>query len=418
MKKVITDHHLIPEKGPVSVDAFVNPQRDDCEYNKTISGCGVAYLTLSAVVDRFKESNREGLDLEYLEYLKSFVAISILGDSMDMSDINNRIIVSKGFHYINSRKDLFWDTVMKLARVEYVDEEFVGFVIGPMLNSASRMDVTEAAFNLMNSKTEDEVIKNYRYLNKINKERKAKQNKLLVEAENQLLIETEKTMSSITVLDNALGINGVLSSMIGRKTGKPTITFAGEEGKDTISGSGRATVNGFNIRQAYSNTKDKLGDSIVKFGGHKAAAGIEIKKSSLNLFKVEFDKEVKKQLKTDEIFKTVEIDYVLKSEDINKNLYHEVRSLGPYGNHWDKVNILAMLAVKRITFLGKNKDHAKITFLNSNGEIIEGIYLFIGDNYGLLSTSPSKLKVIFEPKLKQDGERSFLELFINDVMTV
>ena len=50
---IVTDHHtLSPDNAPYKYSAFINPQRPDCQYDKSISGATVAYLLCLSVAEK------------------------------------------------------------------------------------------------------------------------------------------------------------------------------------------------------------------------------------------------------------------------------------------------------------------------------------------------------------------------------
>jgi single-stranded-DNA-specific exonuclease len=92
---------------------------------------------------------------------------------------------------------------------------------------------------------------------------------------------------------------GILASRIKDKIKKPTIAFANSD-QETIKGSGRSTK-GIHLRDTLDEITKKDPDLIIKFGGHAAAAGLEIEKSKLDYFSRQFDDVVSNALQNTDI---------------------------------------------------------------------------------------------------------------------
>ena len=88
---IILDHHQVEEYNPYAI--LVNPQQNGCSYpNKNISGAGIA-LKFCIAFDSVTNT-------KYSQKLFDLAAVGILADVMDMSELENRYIVSKGLNAI------------------------------------------------------------------------------------------------------------------------------------------------------------------------------------------------------------------------------------------------------------------------------------------------------------------------------
>ena len=137
MTVVVTDHHNIPEE-PVPADVIVNPKLlDERHHCYNIPGVGVAYLLSLAL------QNRLGIRLEF-EPLQ-LVALGVVSDVVPLSH-ENRYWLRQGLKVLNSGEVLPGITaLLRVARAEYVDEEVIGYQLGPRLNAAGRISALMSA---------------------------------------------------------------------------------------------------------------------------------------------------------------------------------------------------------------------------------------------------------------------------------
>ena len=109
------------------------------------------------------------------------------------------------------------------------------------------------------------------------------------------------------------GVVGIVASRIIEKYYLPTIVLS--EGENILTGSARS-VKGFDIYSVLDNLKHLF----VRFGGHKYAAGLSLKKENLELFQKAFEKEVKHQINMEDLSPKIHIDNELSLDLLFKNL--------------------------------------------------------------------------------------------------
>ena len=68
-----------------------------------------------------------------------------------------------------------------------------------------------------------------------------------------------------------------------------------------------------------------------KFGGHKYAAGLSIKKENLFQFIEEFEKSVCETITEDQLIPKINIDKVIDIDAIDDKLYRTIKQFAPFG---------------------------------------------------------------------------------------
>ena len=128
------------------------------------------------------------------------------------------------------------------------------------------------------------------------------------------------------------GVVGIVASRIIETYYKPTIVLCGHG--DIITGSARS-VKGFDLYSILENLKHYF----VRFGGHKYAAGLSLKKENLASFKEDFENEVGKHIQEKDLIPEINIDSELSLnqlfEGINNQstpkFYRILKQMEPFG---------------------------------------------------------------------------------------
>ena len=325
---IITDHHTLKDgTPPKSADVFINPQQEEDDYFKTLSGCAVAYLLCYNLLKYYN------IPIEEDNPLLGLVAISTIGDMMDMSNPINRALTKAGLEQLNN--SLFGTRLCIHLKMKMIRSRDVSFLIVTLINCASRMDDSHAAYRLLIADNIDTIDHELEYSTTLNNARKVRQTALLNNANRQV----DKSKRSNTILlEDAEGINGIISSQVGNNTHKPTVTFVFSKTKDTCSGSGRAIIPDLNIKECFewiNKTDDSVfavGNDGKKFGGHRGAAGCEVMKNKVDRFKELFEEYVSTncELVTPTYDDAIDITHMT---DIEIEFASLVR-LEPFGREW------------------------------------------------------------------------------------
>lgn len=337
LQVVITDHHLPGECLP-EADAIVNPNQKDCGFpSKNLAGVGVAFYLMTAL-RRYLQQNRwfeeQSIPEPNLGALLDLVALGTVADVVPL-DTNNRILVHQGVQRIKAGKCSAGITaLLKIAKKEApdIDSSTMGFVLGPRLNAAGRLDDMSLGIQCLLTDNPYEAIQLASKLDALNAERKDIESSMQKEAEAFLSAFSLDTIPHGIVLHEASwhqGIIGIVAGRVKDKFFRPTIVFA-EQDEDTLKGSARS-IPGLHIRDLLEELNTRYPGVILKFGGHAAAAGLAIPKSKLEAFQTLFAQLCDESLTQEDLHDAVLSDGVLQDEHFSLDFAQALKAAGPWG---------------------------------------------------------------------------------------
>lgn len=404
MDVIVTDHHEVPKiDGKDSIpaaDAVLNPKRSDCDYPfKELCGAGVAFKLISYLY------KIQGIDEEKEKALLPYVAVATICDMMNLVG-ENRIFVKYGLEILNSDNISGFDDIIKLSGFQKeLDVSAIGFLIGPMINSAGRIETADIGVELFMSDSITKRTEIVESLKKLNATRQSYTEEGFKKAID--FIETHEMQRKFTVLvvldeDLHPAVAGIVAGRLKEKYYRPTIVLSG---KDELKGSGRS-IEAYDMFTKVSEIKSYL----TAFGGHQMACGLTIQRENLRDFVKDLNNN--SNLTREDLVKTIYLDDSLTLRDINFDFYDEIMRLKPFGKgNEDPIFGFKNLKIVRLDVLGKNKNVLKFTFTDGEN-YVEGIYFQTFDNFKKLMSS------------KYDGEQlnyilqNKKELFIDVVASV
>ena len=319
MRVLITDHHL---PGATLPDALciINPNQPDCGFpSKNLAGVGVMfYLMLALRAEMRKRGAFEGGPGPNLGALLDLVALGTVADVVKL-DANNRILVQQGLQRIRAGKT--WPGIAALMRVAsrnpaQATTYDLGFVIGPRLNAAGRLDDMSVGIECLISNDPATAERIARELDALNRERR------LIEAgmhDNALAALDQLTPHdsySLCLFDPGWhqGVIGILASRIKDRFHRPVFAFArGSNGE--IKGSGRS-ISALHLRDALDLVAKREPDLLSRFGGHAAAAGLTLREADLGRFRTAFEATVQSLLTPADLERIIATDGALSAEHL------------------------------------------------------------------------------------------------------
>ena len=367
IEMVITDHHEINYNNyPNSATVFVNNQRHDSEYSKDISGCFVVFLVLlKTYMDRYKTN-----DMYKVQHILPYVAITTITDVMSLKDPINRMVIRVGLNSINSYKNRFW---LFLANSININKRYVskhmGFNIGPVINTANRLDEEQVAFNLLTSTTNEDLVMNLNSLLNLNSIRKKTQKKLVDNIKSTITFDKHKH-SIVMKLDTDISINGNVASSLGESFKLPTICFNGDD--EILKGSCRGILNSIHILDVLNEMHKHDNSIIIHYGGHKGAAGLAIHAHKFEEFKDLFDTKCKEQMVNTET-ELIDIDMEVKDISTLYSYIDNINSLAPYGKDFREPVFLSKFRLKNKYI---NKAFGSLYFKDNKGDMIQAKTFF------------------------------------------
>ena len=364
---IICDHHTPGVNIPRAI-SILNPKQSDCEYPyKELSGCGVGFKLIQGL------SEKRGIDFNEIGEYLDLLAVSIGADIVEMTG-ENRVLAFYGIRVINESPRVGLKALIeKSGKQTPLTITDVVFGIAPRINAAGRIEHGKRAVQLLietnESKAKDfaEGIENH------NTERKELDQNITNEALE--MIDDSKKSTVVYSSDWHKGVVGIVASRLIENYYKPTIVLSEKDGE--LTGSARS-VKGFNLYDALLQCEHLL----EKFGGHKYAAGLTLKKENLRTFIDEFEKVVSRTITTDQLVAETEVDLEIDIDEVDDKLYRIIKQFAPFGPKNRTPNFVS----KKVTDcgwgkkVGEDKTHLRLV-LNTSTEKITSIGFRMADDF-------------------------------------
>ena len=404
---IITDHHE-PDTQLPSAFAVINPKRHDCGYpEKNLAGVGVALKLVQALCARSGRAH----------WVPAFVKVDAIGTLADVVPLTgeNRVIaklglamLSKGPHKVGLRSLL---DVCGLTGRE-IDGHDIGFVLAPRVNAAGRMSSPDIAARLLLASDEalaEEARQLAEQLNAENLRRQQEEADIVQQARQ--LVETDLEVGSRSVIVVAgdgwhRGVIGIVASKLVDAFHRPAIVISVDGGLG--HGSCRS-IPSFNMLAAL----DSCGDAMIKFGGHKQAAGLTIESSRIRELRSRVNDYADERLQPDDLRPRIWLDGALGFRAISEQLVSEMTKLAPFGAG----NPRPVFRASRVEVIDgprRIKDrHLKMAF-RQDGRVMRGVAWRAIERESFVTEHRSAIDLAFS--LEQDtwnGER-YMQLSVAD----
>jgi single-stranded-DNA-specific exonuclease len=375
---IVTDHHAIPAEGvPKSAYACLNPTQEDCQFpDPYIAGCMVAWLLMAAVRRLMVEAKLLEASAPSMLELLDYVAVGTVADCVSMArSINNRVVVQYGLHKINQMQRPCWQALKPLLRNSSVSAEDLGFIVGPLLNSDGRLSDALGSVSFLLSASIQEAGPWAEQLWRHNQARKQIQRGITEQAMRcaEKQVNAGKLSLCIFLEDGHAGVHGISASKIKDAFGRPTVIFSPKLNEpEIITGSARS-IDGVNIRKALQDMADKEPDLMLKFGGHKGAAGMTIKQAHFEGFSLAFEQAVKNQVLPEQVGPVLWTDGQL-AETYSLDLLQRLNKLLPFGREFEAPLFEAHCKVLSIKAVGQTGSHLQLSLQCVNKQVISAVW--------------------------------------------
>lgn len=420
MQVIVTDHHLPGDVLP-NADAIVNPNHPDCQFpSKSLAGVGVIFYVMSAL--RAQLTQRGWFERAHIprpnmsEYL-DIVALGTVADVVPL-DANNRILVQQGLARIQAGKArpgilaLLELGGREASRVKATD---LGFVIGPRLNAAGRLDDMSIGIECLLSEQAFLARSYAEQLDQLNRERKAIESDMKQQAEQSLASIEEVSDLPYGMCfyqeDWHQGVIGILASRMKEKCHRPVIAFAKAD-DDTLKGSARS-IPGVHIRDALDLLAKRHPELLSKFGGHAMAAGMSIKAEHYETFTKAFDQIIEEWVTPEQLEATVYTDGELAPEDFSLEFAEQLRVAGPWGQAFPEPCFDGTFEVLQQRIVGEK--HLKLTLREPNsGMLIDGIHFFC--DLSVWPNQTQRARLVYKLDINEFRGQRNLQLMVDHIL--
>ncbi len=402
---IVVDHHepgaVLPEPALV-----VNPKREDSRYpERELAAVGLAFKLASAICARLN------LPQPYLE--RAFLDLVAIGTIADVAPLvgENRVMVAKGLELLPHTRKLGLQVLMELCQVTApVSARDVAFRIGPRLNAVGRMAEAVEALELLLGDDEVAMRTLALRLEGMNSERRKEQESTFAEAMRLVEEQVDPAWDRVIVLAREgwhRGVVGIVAAKVLEETGLPTVLLAveGEEAR----GSARSNE-GFDIEHALGECEDLL----LRYGGHKLAAGLELRTESVDLLRERLN-EIGRALRPEGVPPVeIAVDCEVALGEVDEVLAETLEMMEPCGEGNPEPLLCARgVRVADVRTVGANGKHLKL-LVEDGQRRVDCIGFGMGDHRDWLRAG-AVIDLCFTPKLDRFGGMPSLQLQLADI---
>ncbi len=405
LEVIVTDHHTPAETLPPAF-AVVNPNRADCEYpNKGLCGAGVAYRLCESL------ARERGIDSEELYASLDLVALATIADVVPLNQ-ENRTLVRYGLKALAQTKLPGLRALMSRAGLDDgpLEAGQVAFRLAPRINAAGRMIEAMTALELLMSDDPSHTPALADQLEDANDRRREEEARTLAEALDRLEGSFDPANDFGVVLEGEgwhPGVIGIVASRIVERIHRPTVLVALADGRGR--GSARS-IPGFDLLAAVQACRQHLG----RFGGHRAAAGMDIAEDRIVDFRSAFNSEVREQLGGEHPRPVLRPQLEIPLKAATERLVQLLSYLGPFGVGNPAPVFLARGVDLTVPPREAGKGHLKLQVAQS-GHAVEAIGFGLVDRVPPDSLGTGPVDLVFKLKLSNFRGRRQVEAHLLDV---
>jgi len=366
MEVIITDHHQQAEALPDCL--ILHPEVSRYPF-ASLCGTAVAWKLACALRETGEGlgGQRRGGSGESLPRLPEaaeidldLVALATVADVVPLVG-ENRALVRKGLAEIRRAQRPGIKALLETAKCdpERLDESDLGFRLAPRINAAGRLYRADAGVELFLTEDPERAEAIAIELSRANAERRGTEREVDAAAEAVLReLPDELREAHGLVLagrDWHPGVVGIVASRLVERHCRPVVVISLDEDGNG-RGSGRS-IPGFDLLGAL----EACGEHLEGFGGHRAAAGLQIRAEKVEPFRAAFAAHANEVLGPEDLVRTETVDAMVGGVGLGLELAEELRQLAPFGMGNPGVRLLVPAArVTDVRTMGEGK-HARFS---------------------------------------------------------
>lgn len=405
---IVLDHHQVSNPPPAAV-ALVNPQLaapDEPSFRELCSA-GLAFKLAHALVKRGRELDLPGTADFDLRPLLDLVALGTIADIVPLRG-ENRILVSVGLQRLDQTTRPGLVALKEIARVgSPVKPHDVGYLLGPRLNAAGRLENAAEALELLIATDLDAARPLAASLDSRNRERQQIERNLSADVIGRLREQFDAAQHHVIVEGGLywhIGVVGIVASRVLREFYRPTIIIGGEGTE--WRGSGRS-IAGFDLAAALRQCDDLL----VRHGGHAMAAGLSIHPDRIDALRERLNQLARNSLTTEQLQPPLLLDAEVAPGDLTQEGVRELERLAPMGQGNPSVKLVLRNATlaRAPRRMGVEGRHAKMQVRVGRDEW-EAVWWEGGDQHWPVDT----FDLAFTPELNEYNGQTRVQLKLLD----
>ncbi len=420
---IVIDHHQADERLP-DVAALVNPNRqDDVSGQGHLCAAGVVFLVLVATQRALRQRGHYGAKLgePNLLGMLDLVALATVCDVVPLTGLN-RAYVTQGLAIMRQRRNTGLKALFDAAGLNQAPTPYhLGFVLGPRINAGGRIGDSGLGARLLSSEDEGEANRIAALLDRLNRERKAIETKMLEEAVAEAGARIDAAPDLPIVLLGSpewhKGVVGLVASRLVERFRRPSCVIAWEKAGDGSVGEGTGSLRSIAGVDIGAAVRAAVAEGLlVKGGGHAMAAGLTVRRDKLDALDVFLGQTLDGAAASARAGAALEIDGALTASGVTPELIDLIERAGPYGQGNPQPRFA--FPAHRVKFAKPvGQSHIRCVLESGDGTRLDAVaFRAMGEPLGELLMGASGLPIHLAGQLRRDtwGGRERIELQIED----
>jgi single-stranded-DNA-specific exonuclease len=402
---IVTDHHEPKDSLPPAT-ALLDPKLKGCAYpDKNLAGVGVVMKLCQALGKRTGAGDT---------LWKPFLDLVALGTAADIVPLTgeNRIITYFGFKRMHATENPGLSCLIELQGLtgKAFSTRDVVFQLAPCINAAGRIGDPRRGVELFLTDDKDIARAYAQELRTANLERRAIDNGVWTGACAWVEANCSSERDFAIVAGNTgwhAGVIGIVASKLVDRFHRPTVLFS--MGPDGMArGSGRSIP-----AVPLLDTLSECADLLESYGGHSAAAGMNIKNASIGEFRKRFNETVRKRVSADDLVPQVTADAEVSLSSCSGKLFSLLKSMEPFGPG----NMRPVLYCRNLTHRSAPRivgdRHIKMS-VSGDGLVMDAIAFNFGPRLDELRSAP-QLSLAFSLDENEWNGRKSLQMNVKGI---
>jgi len=404
---IISDHHHPGPDLPQALSVINPKQALDSYPDKDLAGVGLAYKLAAGLVETLQKQ-RDSIPEHF--HPKTFIDLVALGTVADLAPLlgENRSLVRQGLIAMRNPRRQGLQSLIGVAGLtaRKLNTWDIGFLLGPRLNAAGRLESAMTALKLLLSQDVQESGELAQKLDDQNRRRQEQTLLMQVRAEEILKPEVEQALL-LFASDPSFnaGLVGLVASRLTEQYYRPAVVV--QTGEEYARGSCRS-IPEFHITAAL----DQCADLMEHHGGHAAAAGFTVKNEYLPELEERLKHIAASQLSALDLQPHLDIDIELPLHELKPDILGYLDWLQPTGQGNPQALFVSRgLKVPRFRGVGKENAHLKMTV--TDGEIYYDAIAFRQGAW--LDHMPDTIDLVYTFEVNEFNGRETLQLNVRDL---
>ncbi len=365
---IISDHHMPAATLPPAL-AVLDPHRKDRPYpGPGPCGAGVAFKLCQGLAEA------TGTPQEELHPFLDLVGLATVADLVPLTG-ENRTLARFGLRALSRTRNPGLRALMARAGVDPGDltASTLGFVLAPRLNALGRLGEPSVGLRLLLTDSPEEADTLAGEAEELNRARQDADRRTLDEAVGLLEAGFDPDRDFGVVLASPSwhpGVVGIVASRVVEQIYRPVVLVAldGDRGR----GSARS-IPEYHLLEGVRACAPHL----ERFGGHRQAAGMEVRRDRLEAFRDAFNEHARRVLDGMDLRPALSLEGEVRLQDLSWDLHKYLQYLGPHGIGNPRPTFVARGLTLQGTPRIVGSDHLKVR-LGQGNHRLEGIGFHLG----------------------------------------